>query len=1403
MSCMTLAKIGRTSAAGWSNAWLLPALACAWLASPAMLSAVSNAGSHKVEQQTWVTDVWIESTPVRDEYRLREEVKVRVVFSTVVNVTGVPQLGLTIGTHTRHADYAFGSGTTSLSFHYTVQATDRAANGVGVPADALILNRGTIKAPGSALNANLSLAGLTEDRRHSVDGRKSWVPVFARSKYTFRMAENAAGPVVLGRVSASDSAGVVRYALATEDEERFAVDSITGAVSYVGRGEDYERQSRILLHVRAAGPYGTALVDVTVALSDKNEAPVFPDTAYVFRLMEHVRGPVVVGTAKATDPDDGDKVKYDLKEGGSGLFRVSASTGTVRYVGSGEDYEGTGARRWTLVVEAADSAGLKSTKTVTVVLWNKNEAPTFPDTTYVFELAENVPGPVVVGTVRATDPDGDLLKYRLVSGDTGRFRVEASSGKVLYAGRGEDYDAASRKRWTLVVEAADTAGLRDRVTATVVLQNENEVPTFPDTAYAFELAENVPGPVTVGRVRATDPDGDILAYSLGTGDAARFDVHASSGVVRYQGRGEDYEGAGPSRWTLTVVATDRDDLTARTTVTVKLTDVNEAPAFTDSAYSFQLRENTRGPLTVGQVTAVDPDQRDVPRYRLAAGGSGRFQVDAANGLVRYVGRGEDYEATGPKRWVLTVEATDRRGLKSRTKATVELANENEAPAFADSAYSFELRENARGPLAVGQVRAVDPDRGDVPRYSLTAGGSGRFQVDAVSGSVRYVGRGEDYEAPGSKRWVLTVQAADRFGLKGWTRATVALVNVNEAPKPVGSIAPKTLEAYGAAAEEDLGLYFSDPEGDPLSYSAASSSPNVALVTVSALGRLSIAPQAIGVATATVTATDPGGLQAVQQVQVTVEAARAERSRALKLALAAFGRSLGAETVDAIAGRLGVASSSVLGRSHIQLGGRSVGCGAFAGGREACGAKSVLHGAAALLGVQLPHSGPGQLSHSGAGRQGPASPGRPEPPTLNPVSRDNLLSRSSFRLSFGGGPADPSARSVNAPVQSVPGSASGWTLWGQANAGKFEGRPDSAFALEGQTRSGYLGLDYRLPSGLLLGLAGSHSVMESDFESGINGEGAVDARLTSFYPYLHWSSRQGLNLWGVVGAGWGTADLTEKVGEDFTAGIDMLMAALGIRQALTRNFALKADAFGVRIHSDSVANLTGVAANAQRVRLAPELHGRWPMGGGMSLRTRLELGGRFDSGDAETGMGAEAAVQLGFSHDVVGLTVDARGRMLLVHQADEFQDWGASFALRLQPGRGAGGLMFSLEPSWGSAGDGARTLWQTQAGLVPQADLNHALPSTGLSTGTPDRVTAEIGYGVTTSGGGRLTPFGRWSREGATGYRVATGARWTPLGQPTDPNLPGRRLTINLLAEQFAAPMRPTARRLALQGTIGF
>ena len=80
----------------------------------------------------------------------------------------------------------------------------------------------------------------------------------------------------------------------------------------------------------------------------------------------------------------------------------------------------------------------------------------------------------------------------------------------------------------------------------------------------------------------------------------------------------------------------------------------------EASYAFSLAENADGGtdrVSLGAVTATDPDN-DTVAYSIEGGNeSGSFEIDAASGELFYVGAGEDYEA-GAAQFDLTIRASD-------------------------------------------------------------------------------------------------------------------------------------------------------------------------------------------------------------------------------------------------------------------------------------------------------------------------------------------------------------------------------------------------------------------------------------------------------------------------------------------------------------------------------------------------------------------------------------------------------------------------------------------------------------------------------------------------------------------------------------------------------------------------
>src|SRR5207245_2452437 len=134
----------------------------------------------------------------------------------------------------------------------------------------------------------------------------------------------------------------------------------------------------------------------------------------------------------------------------------------------------------------------------------------------------------------------------------------------------------------------------------------NETPTVTSGATG-SVAENNTAGATVYTATATDPDttapNKTISWSLGGTDASAFAIDATTGIVTINGVA-NFEAK--SSYSIDVIATDGGGLTNTKTVTVNVTDVNEAPTVSSGATGSVAENNTAG-ATVYTATATDPD----------------------------------------------------------------------------------------------------------------------------------------------------------------------------------------------------------------------------------------------------------------------------------------------------------------------------------------------------------------------------------------------------------------------------------------------------------------------------------------------------------------------------------------------------------------------------------------------------------------------------------------------------------------------------------------------------------------------------------------------------------------------------------------------------------------------------
>ena len=315
-----------------------------------------------------------------------------------------------------------------------------------------------------------------------------------------------------------------------------------------------------------------------------------------------------------------------------------------------------------------------------------------------------------------------------------------------------------------------------------------------------------------------------------------------------------------------------------------------------------------------------------------------------------------------------------------------------------------------------------------------------------------------------------------------------------------------------------------------------------------------------------------------------------------------------------------------------------------------------------------------------------------------------------------------------------------SAWGRVAGSGFDGQ-EGKLSLDGTVTTATLGVDgvwKRWLTGLLL----AYSEGDGSFSHVDLPGGNVSSSLTSLHPYVAYALSDRVRLWGVVGYGSGALQLRLEDERAMHTDLAMTMGALGVRGTLLQpahlgglELALRSDVLWMGMDSAAADDLAATTAESSRLRLVLEGSRPVNLAGGGSFTPSLEVGLRHDGGDAETGTGVEVGGSLRYA-SAWGLSIEASLRALVAHEAQDYTEWGASGALRFDPGRQGKGLTASIAPSWGAAASGMSRLWDqsTAAGLVP-ADA--------LAPAADGRLDAELGYGLTAlRGRGLLTPYAR-------------------------------------------------------------
>ena len=541
-----------------------------------------------------------------------------------------------------------------------------------------------------------------------------------------------------------------------------------------------------------------------------------------------------------------------------------------------------------------------------------------------------------------------------------------------------------------------------------------------------------------------------------------------------------------------------------------------------------------------------------------------------------------------------------------------------------------------------------------------------------------------------------------------------------APEAVRTIDRLSLAAGGGTNSLDLTGIFT---GFQLSYAAVSSNTNVATATVSGTD-LTVVSGMEGTARVTVTASNLAG-EASVSFDVLVATDPAETA-VLNDALAAIGRSMLSSTASVIGSRFELASTG----SQMALGGSRFG-GSLSPQMQRFLAGNDPFALEERMSERALFSGSGSQQAHGGGYG---------------LTADRLLTGTSF----------------NMPLNAMGTGDAQFAVWGAGDLQSFEGEPDDGM-YDGSSSSGYIGVDAR-GDGWLAGVSVSRSGAEADYDfdgtarvTGVRGGGTLETSVTAFHPYARLEVGADSEVWVIGGFGGGEADLSRThVSGSQSSDLSMAMAVGGLRRALAMEFggadlSLRGDAGFLSLETDSGAMaVDGLSASVSRLRLG--LEAAWE---GESATPFVEVSGRFDGGDGQTGGGLELAGGLRILNPESGFGLEAKGRILAMHTGDGYSESGIGVTASFEPGAAGRGITFRLSPRWGGSADSTDLFWD-EVGNVRDASQY----AYGLDRAQTWGVDAALGYGFgLRSMPGVVTPFGQMDVTGDQDQRIRVGVRY--------------------------------------------
>jgi len=637
-------------------------------------------------------------------------------------------------------------------------------------------------------------------------GGYSYTIVEDDSRLETRMTRSI-GPIV---ASALNSVQHTTYSII--DGDPMGVFTIGNASGVISSTQPVDREIQAfytLIIVGVLGQQDFNTIAVNITITDVNDnAPSFVTSPGLVNVDENRPAGEIVYAVRAVDPDNGlnGTVRYYLATNSSRIVVVDSVLGLLTLA---LPLEGLSMQQYTIFIIATDlgSPPLSSMLTVTMVVQPVYDyTPTFSLNTYNVAINESSPVnkrfyPISSDNLAIYSNNLSIFYEIIYGNNDGRIKIFPDG--LFYVASALDREVTDMYVITVKASIDSVNGLRSSTADFVVVvtdTNDND-PYFWNQTYSFVIVEESPSVNFAALFLASDADigaNAELIFSI-EDNAYGFRVDPlTSLLTTWQVWDREQIVSDPNAQDsgiiqLLVVVNDcgNPSRSSQVIVTVTVSDINDnAPVFSQSAYTVVIAESTPVGSIVASVNATDPDagQNGTIRYFISSGNKdGEFSLDYLTGQVTLTGQ---LDAERKDVYTLAIIAEDL-GIPYHLSGSavvhifVEDVND-ELPMWDPN--PLEVLNISRYTIVgqnVYQVTAVDNDvqTSSELSYSIfsftSTGLMLPFVMESNSGRI-YLNRSLIYDQ--RNQYVVVLSVVDTFGppfLSATATLTLNIVNYND------------------------------------------------------------------------------------------------------------------------------------------------------------------------------------------------------------------------------------------------------------------------------------------------------------------------------------------------------------------------------------------------------------------------------------------------------------------------------------------------------------------------------------------------------------------------------------------------------------------------------------------------